>query len=308
MAFDEVYARQVALVVRALPIVAEEDCFALKGGTAINLFLRDMRRLSVDIDLAYLPIAPREESLREIDAAMRRIAARLRAGLRGSTVNETMLKGERTVYKLIVNLDGAQIVVEVTPVLRGCVYPPELRRVSAVVEEGYGFAEIKTLSVADLYGGKIVAALDRQHPRDLFDVHELFANEGLDDRLREAFIVYLISHNRPMHEVLSAEPKDMAQEFARGFVGMTREPVELHVLTGTRTRLVHAVVRAMPEQHRRFLVSFERGEPEWGLLTVERIDELPAVKWRMHNLASIKRGRREELVAALEKVLAPAVR
>jgi predicted nucleotidyltransferase component of viral defense system len=219
MAFDEAYGRQVALVVKTLPIVAQEGCFALKGGTAINLFLRDMPRLSVDIDLAYLPVAPRDESLRAIDEAMRRIAAGLRDRLRGSTVNESMLKGERAVYKLVVSHDHAQIVVEVTPVLRGCVFEAEARRVSAVVEEEYGFAEIRTLSFADLYGGKIVAALDRQHPRDLFDVHDLLSKEGIDDRLREAFVVYLISHNRPMHEVLAAEPKDITQEFKRGVSG-----------------------------------------------------------------------------------------
>ena len=56
MAFREVYRRQVQLLIRVLPSIAEEACFALKGGTAINLFVRDMPRLSVDIDLTYLPV------------------------------------------------------------------------------------------------------------------------------------------------------------------------------------------------------------------------------------------------------------
>ena len=69
MAFAEIYRRQAALLIRTLPLVAEETCFALKGGTAINLFIRNMPRLSVDIDLTYLPVQPRAESLTAIDAA-----------------------------------------------------------------------------------------------------------------------------------------------------------------------------------------------------------------------------------------------
>lgn len=114
MAFSEIYTRQAALLIRTLPFIAEEQCFALKGGTAINLFLRDMPRLSVDIDLAYLPVQPRDQSLREIDASMRRIAARIRDGLRGATVNETTLKGESAVCKLVVIQGGVQVIIEVT--------------------------------------------------------------------------------------------------------------------------------------------------------------------------------------------------
>ena len=55
MAFSDLYRRQVELLVRTIPPVAQEACFALKGGTAINLFIRNMPRLSVDIDLTYLP-------------------------------------------------------------------------------------------------------------------------------------------------------------------------------------------------------------------------------------------------------------
>jgi predicted nucleotidyltransferase component of viral defense system len=303
MAFGEIYTRQVSLLIRALPFVAEEPCFALKGGTAINLFIRDMPRLSVDIDLAYIPIAPHAESLQDIDSAMRRIAARIRNGLRGAKVNETILKEDGAVYKLVVSLNGVQILIEVTPVLRGCVFDGELRGVSAQVEEAYGFAEINTLSFADLYGGKIVAALDRQHPRDLFDIRELFANEGVDDRLREAFIAYLISHNRPMHEVLASKQKDIRDEFERGFKGMTRDEVDLSALLEARAQMTNEVVGQMLPDHRGFLISFERGVPDWSLLNVEGVDKLPAVQWRMQNLSRLSADRRNQLLAGLEAVL-----
>ena len=84
MAASEQYRRQVALLVQALPFVAEESCFALKGGTAINLFVRNLPRLSVDIDLTYVPVADRSRSLFDIDSAMRRIAKRISEGTGGN--------------------------------------------------------------------------------------------------------------------------------------------------------------------------------------------------------------------------------
>src|SRR5437868_140536 len=199
MPVDEGYRKQVALLVRTVPRVAPETCFALKGGTAINLFLRNMPRLSVDLDLTYVPVSDRASSLKEIAAAMKRIAEAITRGLPGARVSASAPKGVKGVTKLIVRDDDAQIKIEVTPVLRGCVYEPAVMPVSARVEEEFGFAEMPVVSFADLYAGKIVAALDRTHPRDLFDIHDLLSHEGI---LRKAFIVYLLSHHRPMAEVL----------------------------------------------------------------------------------------------------------
>ena len=306
MPFSDLYRRQVALLIRVLPFVAEEEDFALKGGTAINLFIRDMPRLSVDIDLTWLPVAPRAESLAAIDAAMKRIAQRVRSGLRGAQATATPLRGEGAVTKLLVRAEGVQTKIEVTPVLRGCVYEPETRAVSPAVEDAFGFAEIRIVSFADLYGGKIVAALDRQHPRDLFDVRDLLANEGIDDALRRAFIVYLLSHDRPMSEVLAPTRKDIAAEFARGFQGMTDHPVTLDELIAAREAVIASVAGAMPADHRRFLLSFERGAPDWTLLGLDGIAELPAVRWRRQNLDKLGDGARAALVARLEEVLGRA--
>ncbi len=115
------------------------------------------------------------------------------------------------VTKLVVREAGVQNKIEVTPVLRGCAYDPQVRGVTPAVEEAFGFAEMPVVSFADLYAGKIVAALDRQHPRDLFDVRLPMANEGITDEIRAAFIVYLLRDHRPMAEVLGARPKDIAR-------------------------------------------------------------------------------------------------
>lgn len=306
MAVSEAYRRQVMLLVRTIPFVATETCFALKGGTAINLFVRDMPRFSVDIDLTYLPVEDRASSLVAIDAALRRIAGKVRTGIPGARVTSGTLTGGNIVTKLFVEADGVQIKIEVTPVLRGCVYEPETRSVSAAVEDQFGFAEMQVVSFADLYAGKFVAALDRQHPRDLFDVRDLLANEGIDEALRKAFVVYLLSHNRPMAEVLAPARLDIAQEFTRGFAGMTDDPVTLDDLLQTREEFIAELVGKMSKEHRRFLVSFEKGAPEWEQLEVPGVEKLPAVQWRLQNLAMIDPKKRQQLVEDLRKVLVMA--
>ena len=221
-----------------------------------------MPRLSVDIDLTYVPVQSYEASLAAIDAAMGRIAVRIKNSIRGSTIAEGQ-KGART--HLLVRAEGITNEIEVTPVMRGCVHDPELKSVTEAVEDTFGFAEMPVLSFADLYAGKFVAALDRQHPRDFFDTRELFANEGIDEALRRAFLVYLVSHSRPMHEVLAARRKDMTVEFNRGFDGMTEEPVTLGELVAARETLIADVVGQMPEAYKKFLVSFVRGKPDLDL-------------------------------------------
>ena len=213
MAIDERYRQQVELLVRTLPSVASENVFALKGGTAINLFVRDLPRLSVDIDLTYLPVKPRGESLTEIDEALERIGRSISETLPDLRVLPSRLAKERTLNRLIVRSPQAQIKIEVTPVMRGCVFEPSIMAVSEKVEDQFSFAETLVVSRDDLYAGKLVAALDRQHPRDLFDVRDLLAHEGISDTLRQAFLVYILSHNRPAAEVLAPRRKEIEQEF-----------------------------------------------------------------------------------------------
>jgi predicted nucleotidyltransferase component of viral defense system len=299
----ELYRRQAALLIKAVPLVAAETCFALKGGSAINLFVRDMPRLSVDLDLTYLPVADRAASLKEIDGAMRRIARRIGRGIPGARVSPSRPKGENCITKLLLQADGVQIKIEVTPVLRGCVYEPSTRSVSTRVQDQFGFAEIQVVSFPDLYAGKIAAALDRQHPRDLFDVRDLLANEGINDELRKAFIVYLLSHNRPMAEVLAPMRLDISAEFARGFAGMTETPVMLDELLQAREDVIASIIGNMPADHRRFLISIKRGEPDWALLDLPGAEALPAVRWRLENLARLDATKRATLLARLGAVL-----
>lgn len=301
MPFRDQYQSQVRLLMRLLPIVARESCFALKGGTAINLFVRNLPRLSVDIDLMYLQMHDRPKALTEIDAAMKRIEAAVLKELPGARVTENISEG--TILRLLVMADRTQVKIEVSPVLRGVVHDPATIPVTEAVEEAFGYAETSVVSFADLYAGKLVAALDRQHPRDLFDVRDLLANEGLTDELREAFVVYLLSHNRPMGEVLSGRVKDLANEYRNGFRGMTEQDVSIEELMETQNEMIEKLIAGMPDRHREFLIGFERGEPDWELLNIPHVADLPAVRWRQRNLDKLNADQRSKLVGSLQSSL-----
>lgn len=301
MPFRDQYQAQVRLLMRLIPIVARETCFALKGGTAINLFVRDLPRLSVDIDLMYLPMHERSEALVEIDAAMKRIKTSALADLRGARVTENVHDG--AILRLLVMAEGTLVKIEVSPVLRGVVYEPFIAPVTEAVEEVFGFAETNVVSFEDLFAGKLVAALDRQHPRDLFDVRGLLTHEGLSDELREAFIIYLLSHNRPMGEVLSGRVKDLANEYRNGFEGMTEEVIAIEELIKTQHEMIKTLIGGMPDHHRAFLIGFERGEPDWSLLRISHVAELPAIRWRQRNLDKLNPEQRFDLVELLRASL-----
>jgi predicted nucleotidyltransferase component of viral defense system len=304
MAFTDIYRKQVELLVRTIPYVAEEQCFALKGGTAINLFIRNMPRLSVDIDLTYLPVNDRAQALQEIDAALKRIAQRIRSKQSDVHIAESAPATQKEIIKLVIRTrNRVQIKIEVTPVLRGCVYEPVLMPVCAVVEQQFGFAEMNVLSFADLYAGKIMAALDRQHPRDLFDVHHLLKNEGINDELRNAIIIYLISHDHSPHSLLNPVLRDITQDFEQTFVGMTDAPIELSTLLNARQQLITNITTQMPEHHKQFLRSFYGRKPEWDLLGIAEVQNLPAVRWRELNLDRSGEGTKETLLERLEQVI-----
>ena len=215
---------------------------------------------------------------------MRRIADAIGRRIPGARVNTGVVAAENRVNRLIVSTGGVQIKIEVTPVMRGCVNQPAVKPVSARVEDEFGYAEIQVVSFPDLYVGKIVAALGRQLPGDFFDVWDLLANEGIGEGLRKAFIVYLVSHNRPMAEVLAPARLDIAAEFARGFEGMTEASVTLDELLRAREALITEIMGGMPENHRHFPMSAKRGEPSWALLGVPGAEALPSVRWRTREL------------------------
>ena len=241
MALDanNIYRRQVQLLVRVLPLVDTEKCFALKGGTAINLFYRALPRLSVDIDLLYIPMNDRETALLNIKEALSRLSILIQQKIPGTKVQNT--HNQSDALRLIVSQDEIRIKVELSPVIRGTVFPEIRMEVVEEVEKEFGYAEMQVASLPDLYAGKICAALDRQHPRDLFDVKFLLENEGLTDNLRKTFLIFLISHQRPMSELLAPNRKDISEIYETEFKQMAEVDVPLEQLEEARENLIHQI-------------------------------------------------------------------
>ena len=299
---DSPYFARVQLLVQLLPQIAHESVFALKGGTAINLFVRDLPRLSVDIDLTYLVIEPRDAALANIKSALGCIAQRVEQNMPGTQVRRQQTKtGE--VYKLIVHRRREEIVIETSPVLRGAINPPVVMSVASQVEQVFGYASMAVLSFDDLYAGKLCAALDRQHPRDWFDVKVLYEHEGLSKLLHRTFLVYLISGNRPIAEMLRPQLKDLRVVYERQFLGMTLVPVSLEELIAVRERLIKDIYQILTDTQKQFLLSFKRGEPDWELLGVGGVEHLPAVQWKLWNIKKIPKAKHQAALSKLESVL-----
>ncbi len=300
---EDIYRRQVELLIRCLPEVEKQTCFALKGGTAINLFVREMPRLSVDIDLVYLPIEPHEQTLTNIQNALNTIADDIELYVTGSNVSKT--NTEKHVNKLLVEHGGVRIKIEPNIVQRGAIFDIEERSLCERAEKEFeASVTANTIAVAELYGSKIAAALDRQHPRDLFDVKLLLENEGITDDIRKAFVIYLASHPRPMSELLKPNLKNIEQAFQSQFQGMTDTPVNLTDLLEVRTQLVALINDGLTDQERQFLISIKSGTPDWSLINIPDIERLPAIQWKLQNINKMDKKKQQEAMEKLKDILA----
>jgi predicted nucleotidyltransferase component of viral defense system len=302
---DSRYFKQAELMLRAIPHVAAESCFALKGGTAINLFVRDMPRLSVDIDLAYLPVdEPRETALKTSSEALERTAGKITKAIPGVRIQESRAREPERLIRLLVSNGPTRIKIEPNEVIRGSVFPAEERDLSRRAEDLFELAvTARTLSVADLYGGKICAALDRQHPRDLFDIRILLDNEGITNEIRKAFVVYLASHDRPIHELLDPKRKDVRRVYEQEFAGMPIEEITYNDLIGARDTVIETLRKELTAEERTFLISIKSGEPNWSVMGLKDIEKLPALQWKLFNIRKMRAKKRGELLVKLKRTL-----
>jgi predicted nucleotidyltransferase component of viral defense system len=301
---DTIFFRQAVLLLRILPLIYREEVFALKGGTAINFFVRELPRLSVDIDLTYLPINERELALDDISQALIRISKEIKKRIPKIQIVSKIIRGTKTLKGMVVHQEGVTVKIEPNLVLRGSVYPAEIKTLSKRAQDFFELSvQSRLLAMDELYAGKICAALDRQHPRDLFDVHVLLKNEGLTVEMRRAFIVYLISHPRPMIEILNPQPQDMKDSFEKEFKGMIVEDVTLEELQTARDHLISMLQSQLTREERSFIISVKEGHPRWDLLPFKGIENLPAVKWKLLNIGKMDPSKHQNAVNKLRDYL-----
>lgn len=282
------YIATVRLLLDIAPTVFRSGHFAMKGGTALNLFVQDMPRLSVDIDVVFVDHTPdREAALAAIGAELRNVQRTLQE--RGLDVRlPGNAQGDEV--RLSVSSPDAQVKVEVNFVFRGTVLPVQSQPLALSAQDLFTTnVSLPVLAPPELYGSKLVAAMDRQHPRDIFDVMHMLQRFGWTAAVVDCFVAYLAGHNRPVHEVLFGPAKSLEPAFANEFVGMTREEVALETLAETQTRLRHELPRQLTARHREFLLSLVRGTPAWHLMPFDQLQALPAVRWKLQNLATLKK-------------------
>ena len=302
---NDIYQQQVRLLLNVLPEVGREPCFAMHGGTAINFFVHDMPRLSVDIDLTYVPIAPRSESLEGITQALARISQRL-----SHLYPRLQIKGleRKHPYKLYLRNDrGVDIKVEVNSTMRGTLGNPKPMPLSPTAQEQFNaFTDMNIVPLGQLYGGKICAALDRQHPRDLFDIKLLLETHGFIDTIKRGFLLCLLSSDRPIHELLAPHYQDQRQVMDSQFVGMTEVAFSYEGFEVTRERLYDEIHQALTDKDKAFLLSFKEGHPQWGEYGFADFEVFPALQWKLHNVRKLKQAnarKHGEYYRRLEQVL-----
>lgn len=293
---NQIYLDTARLMTKIAPLVFTDEVFALKGGTAINLFVRDMPRLSVDLDLVFPNYSlSRQQALAQIAKSLGTSAERLKSH---DYQVRRVASQDTSETKLLVRKGSIEIKIEVNFVLRGTLRPVRRETLAAKAREALmADMELPVSSLEDLYGGKLVAALDRQHPRDLFDVMQLFDHEGITTGIRRAFAVYLACHNRPVHEVLFPMPRDIAQEYERTFKGMTTTTVPLDDLLKTRDRLIRVLQQELDGKERQFLLSVVQNNPEWDLLGFKHLEQLPGILWKLQNLTRLQKANPKKFAA-----------
>ena len=292
----EVYEEQVKLLLKVLPIVAKEPCFALHGGTAINLFIKDMPRLSVDVDLTYLAIEDRNTSIRYINEALLRIKNKIE-----STFKQVSVIHDSKIGKLFVTENNLKIKLEVNLINRGTFEPTIVLPLCKKAQETYGaYLEMPIVPLSQLYGGKLCAALDRQHPRDVFDVKLLLENEGYTEEIKIGFIFCLLSADRPIHELLYPTLLDQSLTLESKFQGMTNNTFNYNDFEVTRSKLLKFIDRDLTEQDKQFLISFESGNPNW---THYDFSKFPGIQWKLINIQKLKATNPEKHTKLLEVLM-----
>ncbi|MBI5448616.1 MAG: nucleotidyl transferase AbiEii/AbiGii toxin family protein [Gammaproteobacteria bacterium] len=300
----EQYVAQVALLLDCLPVLKDQSLFALKGGTAINFFICDLPRLSVDIDLTFLKTTQRNEAISEIENGLRTMGELILKRNPRYKINEIKTR-DGILQKIIVVNGLTKIKIEPNFTIRGTLLPIVKIDIKKSVENRflYSVKNIPVLSEAELYAGKICAALSRQHPRDFFDVKELLDTQGITEQIREAFVVYLACSPRPMHELLQPNLINLRNVYKNEFVNMTEKNIPFESLLETRDKLIKTINHDLLMSERKFLLSIKNGTPDYTLLSFSNLDQFPALRWKLINIKKIDRKKHSLMIDKLKTVL-----
>jgi hypothetical protein len=281
------YLDTVRLLLDVAPEVFSQGGFAMKGGTAINFFCGNMPRLSIDIDVVFTDhTLSRDAAIEDISSKLKEIQECV--GRRAIIAEFRPLPAGEEI-KLFLRRVDAMVKVEVNYVFRGTVLPVVQSRLAEEARTLFTLdLQLPTLDRSELFGSKLVAAMDRQHPRDLFDVAKMYEQGGLNPEIIECFVCYLAGHNRTIHEVLSPNNQDLSRPYENEFVGMTKDQMSLQHLEATREKLKKDLLEGLESRHREFLLGLVQCTPDWSLMKCGHLAELPAIRWKLQNLEKLR--------------------
>ena len=297
---NKTYRQQVELLLKIIPTLSGIEDFAIHGGTAINLYVLDLPRYSVDIDVTYTPIKPREESFAEIHKNLSIIKEKVKSIIPNVVVTEKP-------NKIYCTQKGIMVKVEVSGTKRGLVEPTLVKPLcNAAQDEFETVNKVKIVSLSQLYGGKIMAALDRQHPRDLFDVKLMFDFVTDFEQVKKGFLYCLLSGDRPIIESLSPNKIDQRETMIKQFAGMTKVPFSYSDYEETREKLFDFINFNLTQQDKELLLAFEAGNNLVQFTEYQEYLKFPSVEWKLQNINKLKENNPNKLkenIKKLEKIL-----
>ncbi len=277
---NNLYKEQVRLLLRILPVIYREEDFAVHGGTAINLFIKDLPRYSVDVDLTYIPLGPRDESLAEIDKKLATISQQLQRSVPDINIRPVP-------NKLLCTLGRSTVKIEVNGIKRGIIGPTIEMPLCNKAQAEFGmYCKARIVPVGQLYGGKIAAALSRQHPRDLFDYN--YMEPDKIDNLKQGFMFALLGSDKPFIESLAPHAINQQEALENQFRGMTDIPFTYENYETAREKLIAFINKVLSGEDKAFLVSFEEGDPQWEKSAYSEFRDFPSVQWKLLNINKLK--------------------
>jgi predicted nucleotidyltransferase component of viral defense system len=290
------YKERVKLLLQLIPIVSEIDDFAIHGGTAINLFILDLPRYSVDIDVTYVPIKSREETFSDIRTHLTTLREKIKRLFPRIVIEEKP-------NKINCLLSGILVKIEVNGTKRGLIEQSLVLPLCNLAQTEFKtFCEAKIVSVSQLYGGKISAALDRQHPRDLFDIKLMFDKVRDFEQVKKGFFYSLLGGDRPIVESLSPNRTDQRETLSKQFSGMTDIPFSYSDFEETREKLVEFINSNLTDRDKAFLLDFEAGNLLSKHAEYQIFLQFPSVQWKQLNISKLKADNPAKHKQGIEKL------
>jgi len=263
----------------------------------IREFIISCDNFSIDIDLTYLPLKNRDESLQEINNCLLTLKQQIEKAIPGIRVVH-----KPAIWKLLCTKGGAMVKIEVNGIKRGIIGSIEDRTLCEKAQKEFKMGCVaRIVPFSLLYGGKIAAALSRQHPRDLFDC-KYMGIESFDD-VKNGLIFYLLGSDKPLIESLQPNPLDQKQALKNQFQGMSDVPFDYADFEATRKELIEKVNQNLTNTDKEFLISYESGVPDWEKCCAGDLSGYPSIQWKLKNIRTLKETNPSKFSEGVEKLI-----